>query len=355
MATPKSSSARSASTTSSEVRVLADPARILVRGPTWVGDVVMATPALRALKRAHPRAEIVFECRPFMQELLEGIASVDRFLSDSGRGVLACARVLRRENFDWAVLLPDSPRAAMATWLARIPVRVGYSRDPLRRVLLTQRLAPPSVDGKRIPISMIERYLKVTRALGCDDAGEALDLVVAPAARASVRARLDEPDGYFVVTPGANFGASKLWPAEHFAVTADRLSREHRLRTVIAPGPGEEPTARAIAEQMSESPLLLVDPVIGLAGLAALIEGARLLLTNDTGPRHIAVALDTPAVVLMGPTDPRHTAHLLEKQRVLREEVDCSPCHLKTCPIDHRCMTRLSPDRALKAAEELLA
>lgn len=334
----------------------ADPSRILVRGPTWVGDVIMATPALRALRRAKPSAEIVFEGRPFMGELLANHPSIDRFLPEEDRRVFARSRVLRAERFDAAVLLPDSVRSALAPWLARIPVRVGYSRDPLRRALLTQSLAPPSVDGERVPISMIERYLRVVRLLGCEGAGEELDLVVDEGVRERVRRRLaaEGIDGYFVVTPGANFGASKLWPAGHFASACDRLSRQHGLRAVLAPGPGEEATARAIADEMSELALLLVEPVTGLAALAALIDDARLLLTNDTGPRHIAVAFGTPAVVLMGPTDPRHTAHLLERQRVLREDVDCSPCHLKVCPIDHRCMTRLSPERAVKAAEELL-
>ena len=102
-------------------------------------------------------------------------------------------------------------------------------------------------------------------------------------------------------------------------------------------------------------PLLsLVEPPTTLGELAALIERARLVLTNDTGPRHMAVALGVPVVVLMGPTDPRHTLHLLERQRVLREPVECSPCHLKVCPIDHRCMTRLAPERVLEAAAELL-
>lgn len=332
----------------------ADAARILVRSPTWVGDVVMATPALRALRRGFPSAEIVFEGRPFMRELLAGHPSIDRFLADEGRGVWARARVLRAERFDVAVLLPDSARSALAPWLARIPVRAGYARDPLRRALLSLRLEPPSENGERVPISMIERYLRLTRALGCKDAGETLDLVVDEGARQETRRALDAAGvgDYFVVTPGANFGASKLWPAEHFASACDRIAREHALRAVLAPGPGEEATARSIAEQMAEPALLLME---GLAGLAALIEGARLLLTNDTGPRHIAVALGTPAVVLMGPTDPRHTAHLLERQRVLREEVECSPCHLKVCPIDHRCMTRLAPERAVKAAAELLA
>ena len=336
----------------------ADPSRILVRGPTWVGDVVMATPALRALRRAKPSAEIVFEARPFIGELLANHPSIDRFMPEQDRGVFARSRALRAERFDAAVLLPDSLRSALAPWLARIPVRIGHARDPLRRALLTQSLAPPSVAGERVPISMIERYLRVVRLLGCEDAGLELDLVVDEGAREQVRRRLaaegSDGDGYFVVTPGASFGASKLWPAEYFASACDRLSRQHGLRAVLSPGPGEEATARAIADEMSEPALLLVEPVTGLAALSALIDDARLLLTNDTGPRHIAVAFGTPAVVLMGPTDPRHTAHLLERQRVLREDVDCSPCHLKVCPIDHRCMTRLSPERAVKAAEELL-
>ena len=358
---------RSAATTSCEPSAEAAPARILVRAPTWVGDVVMATPALRALKTAHPQAELVLEARPFMRELVDGLATVDAFLpdasGDAGRGVravLSRAARLRSERFDWAVLLPDSARAAAAPFLARIPVRVGYARDPLRRAMLTRSLEPPSVDGKRVPISMVERYLRLTRELGCPDRGEQLDLAIDESARRHVRARLEAAGGpaagdYVVVTPGANFGASKLWPAEHFATACDRLAREHGLCPVLAPGPGEEAIVAAIAERMQEKPVTLVDPVTGLAGLAALIDDARLLLTNDTGPRHIAVARGTPVVVVMGPTDPRHTAHLLERQRVLREDVDCSPCHLKVCPIDHRCMTRLSPERAVQAAEELLS
>jgi heptosyltransferase-2 len=230
----------------------------------------------------------------------------------------------------------------------------------LRRVLLTHALPPPEQDGERIPISMIERYLRVTRALGCADAGPDLDLVVDAQARGRVATRLagaglDEATRIVVVTPGAAFGASKLWPAEHFATACDRMAVDLGLRTVLAPGPGEEDVARSIAEQMSASPLLLTEPVSSLPELAALIQRAALLLSNDTGPRHMAVALGVPAVTVMGPTDPRHTEHLMERQRVLREPVDCSPCHLKVCPIDHRCMTRLDPDRAVAAAAELLS
>jgi heptosyltransferase-2 len=207
---------------------------------------------------------------------------------------------------------------------------------------------------------MIERYLRVTRELGCADVGEEPRLAIDPGARERVEKRLEEAgvapgSRRLVVTPGASFGSSKLWPPESFAAAADAIAQRHDLRTVLAPGPGEEPIGARIAAAMNSVPVVLADPPTSLAELAALIAGAALQLGNDTGPRHIAVACGVPAVVVMGPTDPRHTAHLLEKQRVLREDFPCSPCHLKRCPIDHRCMTRLHPERAVAAAAELLA
>jgi heptosyltransferase-2 len=312
------------------------------------------------MRRAHPGAQITLEGRPFLEGLARGLPSVDAFLPDPGLGVLARARGLRGGGFDWAVLLPDSSRTALGPFLARIPVRAGYAREPLRRALLTHRLAPPTKDGKRVPISMIERYLRVTRELGCADAGDELELAVDPGAQERIEKRLLEASvapgaPLLVVTPGASFGSSKLWPPESFAAAADAIAQRHELRTVFAPGPGEEAIAARIAEAMGTKPVVLADPPTSLAELVALIARAALQLGNDTGPRHIAVACGVPAVVVMGPTDPRHTAHLLTKQRVLREDFPCSPCHLKRCPIDHRCMTQLRPERAVAAAAELLA
>ena len=353
----------SASTTScSGAREPTGARRILVRAPSWVGDVVMATPALRALRARNPDAEIVVSGRAYAEDLLRGLASVDRFVPEPGRALrplLAHARALRRQRFDQAVLLPDSARAALPAFLARIPVRCGYARDPLRRMLVNRALEVPRENGARAPVSMIERYLRITRALGCPDAGERTEVGLDDDARARTATRLaasavGPEDALLVVTPGAAFGASKLWPTEHFAAACDGISDRLGLRTVIAPGPGEEAVAGQIAREMKRPALNLVDPTLSLRELSALLERGRLLLTNDTGPRSMAVALDRPVVVLMGPTDPRHTAHLLERQRVLREPVECSPCHLKVCPIDHRCMTRLAPERAVEAAAELL-
>jgi len=329
-----------------------------VRLPNWVGDVVMATPALAALRAAHPEAEIVAEGRPYLAGLVRGLTSIDAFLPEA-RGTRARVRSLRAGRFDWVVLLPDSVRSALAPFLARVPVRAGYARDPLRRALLTHGLVPPAEGGRRVPISMVERYLRITRALGCADADRRTRLAVDTALREVVAKRLAEAglaprQRTLLVTPGASFGSSKLWPPGHFAVACDQIGRRHGLAVVIAPGPGEEALAEAIARGMQEHAVVLAEPPTTLAELVALIAGAALQLGNDTGPRHIAVALGVPAVVLIGPTDPRHTAHQLERQRVLREDVACSPCGLKACPIDQRCMTRIAPERVVAAAAELL-
>ncbi|MEN8183460.1 MAG: lipopolysaccharide heptosyltransferase II, partial [Myxococcota bacterium] len=319
---------------------------------------VMATPALRALRAAHLDAEIVLEGRPFLAGLVKGLPSIDEFLPDPGR-TWARVRGLRRRRFDWAVLLPDSVRAALAPRLAGIPLRVGYARDRLRRALLSDALSPPMEGAGRVPLSMVERYRRITRRLDCPDVGEGLDLVVDEAARARMEERLQgsgvEPGApYLVVTPGASYGSSKLWPTASFAAACDAISARHGLQVLLAPGPGEEAIAGEIVRAMHEPALSFQDPPTSLAELVALLDGARLQLGNDTGPRHVAVALGVPAVVVMGPTDPRHTAHLLERQRVLRVEVDCSPCGLKRCPIDHRCMTRVAPEQVAAAAAELL-
>lgn len=340
------------------------PERILVRLPTWVGDVVMATPALRALATAHPQATIVCEGRGVLHDLVVGLPGVTGFLAEPGkrmRDLRARVRSIAAGRFDWAIVLPDSHRAAAGPFLARVPVRAGYAFDFGRKVMLTDWLGAEMENGKRIPISMIERYLMVTRLVDCPDDGDQLAVPLTEPIRQRLRAALKaaglEPGApYLSVVPGAAFGASKLWPIEFYARAATELHAQHGLPLVMAPGPGEEPIAHAIRDAM-DTPVYVLEPIheAGLLHVAAMIEGSSLCLSNDTGPRHFAVAAGVPVVVMIGPTDSRTTDHQLERQRVLREDVECSPCLLKVCPIDHRCMIQLSPDRVISAANELLA
>jgi len=337
------------------------PQRILVRAPTWLGDAVMATPALRALRAAWPNAQITLEGPPAVGALLRGLPSFDRFLPDPGRGLratLARARAIRRSRFDWAVLLPDSPRAALGPYLARVPRRAGYARDPLRRSLLTDALE--AQHGRRIALAMTERYLRITRHLGCADRGDRLELAVDPEAEDRLSRRLlahgvASDAKLLVVAPGAAFGPAKRWPPGHFAAAAELIARRLGLLPVIATAAPEARLARAVAGALRVRGVALVDPALDLEGFKALVARAALVLGNDSGPRQVAVALGRPAVVVMGPTDPGHSAQHLGRQRVLRHAVACSPCGLRRCPIDHRCMTRLEPARALAAAEELLS
>jgi heptosyltransferase-2 len=339
--------------------------RLLVRLPNPLGDAVMATPALRALRRGLPDAEIAVLGLPHHEGLLHGNRSFDAFLPLRGHGLrdhAARARDLRSRGFDAAVVLPDSTRAALDPFAARIPVRIGYARDALRRALLTAPIDPPRERGRRVAISMIERYVRLARALGVRDAGDALELHVHAdaAARAEAllaRAGVARNESILLVTPGAAYGASKLWPAEHFARACGELRQRFGLLPVVAPAPN--PTEFAIARRVCAAIAgrhVLLEPDSSLEEFVAIVARAALVLTNDTGPRHVAVALDRPVVTLLGPTDPRHTAHLLGRQRVLFEDVACRPCGRSVCPIgDQRCLVRLAPERVVAAADELLA
>jgi len=338
------------------------PRRILVRCPNPVGDAVMATPTLRALRVAFPEAEIVLLGLPLHEGLLRDVPHFDEFLPLRGRSLRAIwrrARALRQRGFDWAVILPDSPRTAIEAWLARIPRRAGYARDRLRRALVTDTLPTPTEHGQRVAISMIDRYQRIIRVLGVEPAGDRLDLCVHDPARERVAKQLAELDvgtaPVLLVTPGASYGTSKLWPPEYFATACDEIARRHGLLPVIlpAPNPEEQAIAEDVARRMRERSVLAAPG--SLEDLKAMVERATLLLTNDTGPRHVAVALDRPVITLMGPTDPRHTHHLLERQRVLWEDVPCRPCGRPTCAIDQRCLRRLPPERVVQAAAELLA
>jgi len=324
----------------------------------------MATPALRALRRAQPQAEISLLGPAGHAGLLSGLDSYDRFLPIAGKSfgeTLSRVRALRETRFDWALLFPDSTRVALEAWLAGARRRVGYGRDPLRRRLLSEDIDPPMEGRRRVPFSMIERYLRITRLCGVADAGQTLDLCVDAGAAERVAKRLatlGAPQGQalVVVAPGAAFGPSKLWPTRHFARACDLLRQRMDLLPVLVGAPNEEETRiiREVASQTRQGCISLADHPGDLEDLKALVAAAALVVCNDAGTRHVAVALDRPTITLMGPNDPRHTHHLLERQRVLYEDAECRPCGRPTCHIDHRCLENLRPERVLEAAKELL-
>jgi len=342
------------------------PERIIVRLPNWVGDVVMATPALLSLRKGFPKSRITVMGKENARLLLDGLGVWDDFLPFNRHGreagtlkFLKVASEIRRVRYDLGLILPNSPSAAILFALGGVKKRIGYNRHG-RGALLTRPLPVEREKGRFIPVPMIRYYLGLVEAAGVSPVTEHPLLAVKDAARAWTDKRwqdlgLDDGSPVVAVTPGASYGPSKQWLPEHFARVSDLLMEKLGARSLYLPGPGEEALVETIIGHCKHRPLVLSPSETPLDRLKAIIAKADLLLTNDTGPRHIAVALRRPVVVLMGPTDPRYTAMALEGTRVLREEIACSPCMLKICPRDHACMRLISPEETFEACREMLA
>lgn len=344
------------------------PSRILIVLPNWVGDVVLATPALRALRQHYADQHIAVVVKSHLGPILGGGDWMDETLFWPSRDAsrpqrrqtfLGFAAHLREQRFDMAVLFANSFRSGLLARLAGIKRRVGYDRDG-RGLLLTDKLLPQKAEGKYVPISMIRYYNAIARYLGCRECPELPELFTTPQDEAAVeqmleRAGITADRPIVVVNPGASFGPAKCWLPERFAEVADRLVERHNAAVVISCGPKEIGVARAVAAHMRQPAVVLDEPVMPLGPSKALIRRAALLVTNDTGPRHFANAFGTPVVTIFGPTDPQWTATPADRERTLMVPVDCGPCMKRKCPLDHRCMTRVGSDMVLEKADELLA
>lgn len=346
----------------------AHPGRILVVLPNWVGDVVLATPMLRALREHFCDAHITYLLKPYVADLVDAAPWYDelmfwptrarsRSVRDSQRGFVRTVGALRRGTFDLAVLLTNSFRSALVTAAAGIRVRVGYNRDR-RGILLTDRLVAPRVDGVFIPISMVSYYNAMASYLGCRP-GSQLELFTNPADEAALDTRLaeQEPPGRgprVVLNPGAAFGSAKCWLPERFAEVGAALIDQHDARVLIACAPSERPMAREISRRIRSPHACLDEPTLSLRQLKALIRRSDLLITNDTGPRHFGVAFDVPLVTIFGPTAPEWTETGYARERKVLVPVDCGPCMKRICPLDHRCMTRVTAAMVTAAATDLL-
>jgi len=343
----------------------ADFERILLIAPSWVGDVVMATPAIRALRRRFPQARITALARQTGADVLDGNPHLSRVVV-AGRdgvgpetaGVRSLVRVLRTGDFDLALVLPNSLRTALLAWRAQARVRVGYSGQ-FRSSFLTHPVPRPRERGRIVPINMVDRYLALCAAAGCTELSKTEELFDS----AQDRERADQilrslgvgpADPLAVLIPGAAFGPAKLWGADKFAAVADRLIERHGFRVLAHVGPGEEEVGRQVVAASKRGVLLAPPGAVDLRVLKPVIRRAAVVIANDTGPRHYAVAFHVPNVAILGPTSPRYIDVNLERTRLVQAHVDCGPCQRKVCPRDHRCMTLVGPDQVLEAAESLL-
>lgn len=330
---------------------------ILALLPNWVGDVAMCTPALRAIARRYPDAELTVAGRQTACDLLEGLPFIHRLVPVPPRpGTLAMLRVARQLRpfaRDAAVIFPHSARAAILARMTGARRRVGYSRGN-RSWLLTDKVGPYCVNGAIEPIYMVKEYLDLLAPLGCEDDGEGLELCVDEQALRQVGPPLEGEGPLVGIAPGAAFGPSKLWPAERYAAVADGLMERARARCVLLTGPGEETTRDAVLRN-AKRPLIQYDEgKHSVAKLKAVISRLNLLVGNDSGTRHIAVAFGVPVVCIMGPTSPKYSCGPYEKGEVLRVDVDCGPCQKPICVTDHRCMTRITTEWVITTALKYL-
>ena len=327
----------------------------------------MATPSLRAVRRHFGQsARIMGILRPQLAELLTGSDWLDEqfpFDPKSGRreqGRLALIGRMRRQPFDMALLLTNSLHTAALAWLGGARQRIGYARDG-RSLLLTRPL-PAARNGRRFrPAPMVESYLALARAIGCPEESPQLELNVT-AAESKLAARVWHDlglrsDGRVVALNSSGaYGAAKLWPSEHCATLARQIVEQLDHDVLVLCGPGERDTARAIAARAGSSRVFsLAAQAVGLGLTKGCLARCRLMVSTDSGPRHIAAALGKPVVTLLGPTLPAWIENPSVRGPMLRTALDCLGCGKRTCPLGHhRCMRDLMPERVLGELAALL-
>lgn len=340
--------------------------KIAVFLPNWIGDAVMATPAVRALRQHYPKAKMIGILKPYIAGVLEGSPWFDELLYLDAKGPrsqrwFAVAMRLRQEQPDLAILFPNSFRSALVARLAGCRRRIGYNRYG-RGLLLTHKLQPlrdPS--GKIAPSPIIDAYNLLVEQIRCPPPGYRQELFTTAQDEKAADVIWAEGDFHrfpeiVCLNPGAAFGAAKYWPKESFATLAQNLVDRRRAGVLVLCGPGEQGLARQVV-QLTKRPgvLSLAEQNLSLGLTKACIRRSDLLITTDSGPRHFGVAFDKPVITLFGPTHIAWTETYHVKAIHLQKKVECGPCQLRVCPIDHRCMKLLTPKEVFTAATDLLA
>jgi len=344
-------------------RGFAPPHSILVRGPNWTGDLVMATPGFRALRVRFPAARITLHVAAGMEPLLAGARWFDDVIPVASRGrglpsLLREARALRARRFELGICLPDSFSSALLMRVAGVRKVIGYRRG-WRSALLHHAVPAPASGGRRMLLARERHVLGLMAAAGAPAAGTHLELFVTSEERAQAfaalqRAGIDAAAPFAALAPGASFGPSKLWPAEAFAALGDGL-RARGLQVAVLGTPAEAQLTARVVRGIRRGAADLAG-LLSLGSLKAVLEKARVLVCNDAGARHLAVALGVPCVVAMGPTALEKTGMNLARVSILSADVRCRPCYKRHCPIDHRCMRGIPVaamrDEVLRAVEQ---
>jgi heptosyltransferase II len=361
--------------------------RILIRGVNWLGDAVMTTPALLRLREKFPDAHIALLTPGKLKDLWLNHPAIDEIISFApDENVFSVGKKLRAKKFDLALVLPNSPRSGIEAWLAGIPQRIGYAR-PWRNFFLT-RTIPARADAvkmhKRSPAEIhrlvaaptqnsklktqnssshqIYEYLNMIAALGANPEPLAPELFVTPEEIEAAKKKFGLENiltPIFGLNPGAEYGPAKRWPVEKFIAAAKEIQQKTNCIWILFGGKGDVELGALIEAETKNSKLKIKNLIsqTSLRELMALLKLCRVLLTNDTGPMHVAAALGTPVVVPFGSTSPELTAPGLPgdpRNHLLKSDAPCSPCFLRECPIDFRCMNGISVERVVEAGAAVL-
>ena len=336
-------------------------ARIVIRAANWVGDAIMTTPVVRAVRRQYPSAHITVLAKPWVVPVYDTNPHVDEVMvyENTGRhkmgmGTLRLARDIRKRDFHLAVLMQNAFEAALLAFLAGVPERLGYNTDA--RALLLNRCVKmdPALKKKHL----IDYYIAILTGSGIPSAGRELELHIGSADKVWADSflhenRLGQPAPAIGINPGATGGTAKQWFPERYARLAQAFKETYRTKVVIFGGPADH----SLGEEISAAAPGACINMAGKTSLSrafALIGRCDLFVTNDSGLMHAAAALDINQVAVIGSTDYIATAPANANSIMVREPVHCSPCLKDECPIDHRCMDRITVDAVFEAGRRFL-
>ena len=340
--------------------------KILIRATNWVGDAIMALPALRAVRKRFPGAEITIVARPYVADIYRDQEICDQLIPYDPKGLHAgfsgrerLAAELRAQKFDVALLLQNAFDAAWLAWRARIPERIGYARHA-RSFLLTQSVPLPQPG--EIPAHEKYYYLELLRRAGWGHSVKDETLIglrVPEEKRRSAdeflsKSGVRQGAMRIAVAAGASYGSAKCWPPLRFAEVANRLQSETEAEIILFGTAAEANVSAAISAEMPRPPLDLTGKT-AIADLPALLSQCQLFIGNDSGAMHVAAGVGLPIVAVFGPTDPHGTAPVTPRCSIVQQKPYCSPCFLRRCPTDHRCMTAITADMVQVAAKPWLS
>ena len=336
--------------------------KILVRAPNWIGDAVMCLPALSALKELCPKAAISVLARAKVHAVFANNPDVDSLIKyDSARehrgikGRLKLSGEIKLHRFDLAVLFQNAFDAAFISFISRIPERVGYARD-LRTPLLT---LPVDVTDEILKRHQVYYYTNIIEAMGGGPVPEPAPCITLNAEEQSwatgFLGRNGIVDKRFVgAAPGASYGPAKRWPPASFAKTLDSFADNFDMMPVIFGGHEDMEVCSEVSALMKTKHLNLAG-MLGLRHFMAVLDGAALFITNDSGAMHIADALKVPTVAVFGSTDPALTGPASESARVIQKDIECSPCFKRECAFEHyKCLETIRPEEVFTVGAELL-